>query len=306
MEAIVGLALGIVATVLVSRYYFLRSVDKSLSVFGLLNANVFAGIAPDVRRNLHFIFEGKDVNDLQQVVLLVANDGERAISNVMEPLSVQLPQGVDVLDASLLHRHPDNLKASIKQKDGPAGQVLDFVFPLLNKGEFFVAKLLLSGTVSFRDLPFTILADDLPRSFNIKHVPPASLQDAGYEVEWGLALASLVVLVFPLWALYMLHLLWTKRPELFPYPWDSFSVSLSSILLVVPGALILGFFLVLGVGMLGAAFFNGEFPPRRGPRFPLPKELRNMGFPYRMPQFPSSFDEDDPASIKRKGTTTDI
>ena len=298
MEAAIGLVLGVIATVLVSRYYFLRSVDKNLSVFSLLDANVFAGIARDVRSNLHFMFQNKEVQDLQQVVLLIANDGERAISNVMEPLSVQLPQGIDVLDASLLHRHPDNLKASIRQKDTPAGPALDFVFPLLNKGEFFVAKLLISGSVSIRELPFTMLADDLPRSVKVKRVPPASLQDSGYKIEWGLALGSLVVLIFPIWALYMLHLLWTKQPGLFPYPWDSYSFTFTSLLIIFPGAVILGFFLLIGFAMLGAAFFNGEFPPSRGPRFPLPKEIRSMGFPYRMPPLPDSFDDDGSASKK--------
>ena len=293
MEAVIGLALGIVATVLVSRYYFLRSVDKSLSVFGLLNANVFAGIARDMRKNLHFIFQDKEVEDLQQVVLLIANDGERAISNVIEPLSIQLPNGVDVLDASVLHRHPESLKASITHKASTAGAALDFIFPLLNKGEFFVVKLLLSGNVSVRDIPFTILADDLPRSLKVKRAPPASLQDSGYKVQWELVVVSLVILVFPLWALYMLHLLWKKQPELFPYPWESFVVSMPSLLLTIPGALLLGFLLLLGIGMLGAAFFNGQFPPNRRPRFPLPKEIRNMGFPYRMPPLPPSFGEDD-------------
>lgn len=291
MGAVIGLVLGVIATVLVSRYYFLRSVDKSLSVFSLLDSNVFAGIARDVRHDLHFIFQDKEVEDLQQVILLIANDGERAISNVIEPLSVQLPQGIDVLDASLLHKHPDNLKASIKQKENTSGTALDFAFPLLNKGEFFVAKLLISGSMSVRDLPFTMLADDLPRTLKVKRVPPASLRDSGYKIEWGLAIASLVVMIFPLWALYMLHLLWTKQPGLFPYPWDAYSFSLPSLLIIFPGAVILGFFLLLGFGMLGAAFFNGEFPPSRGPRFPLPKEIRNMGFPYRMPSLPDSFDE---------------
>lgn len=234
MGAIVGLVLGIIATVLVSRYYFLRSVDKSLSVFGLLNSYVFAGIAPDVRRNLHFIFQEQEVNELQQVVLLIANDGERAISNVIEPLAVQLPQGVEVLDASILHRSPDALKATINQKAGSSGQIIEFAFPLLNKSEFFVVKLLLSGTVAMRDLPFRVLADDLPRSLKVKHLPPASLRDSRYKIDWTLVGVGCVLLLFPIWIAYLLHVVWLKQPELFPYPWGPYAFSWSSLSLLVP------------------------------------------------------------------------
>lgn len=287
MEAILGLVLGIVATVLVSRYYFLRSVDKSLSVFGLLNSYVFAGIAPDVRQNLHFIFQEKEVSDLQQVILLVANDGERAISNFIEPLSVQLPPDIEVLDASILHRSPEALKATINQK---ATNTLEFAFPLLNKGEFFVAKLLLSGRVAMRDLPFRLLADDLPRSLNVKHLPQASLRDSGYKIEWGLAGVGCIVLLFPIWILYLLHVLWLKQPEMFPYPWESYVFSWTSLLTLAPAVLLLLFFGLLGTAMTLSAFFDGEFPPSRGPKFPLPKELRSAAFPYRF-SLHESFDE---------------
>lgn len=290
MGAIIGLVLGIVATVLVSRYYFLRTVDKRLSVFGLLNSYVFAGIAPDVRRNLHFIFQDQEVTDLQQVVLLVANDGERAISNIIEPLSVHLPSGIDVLDVSILHRNPDVLKAAISQRTSSSGQIVDFSFPLLNKGEFFVVKLLLSGSVAMRDMAFRILADDLPRSIKVRHLPPASLRDKKYEIEWPLVGIGCAILLFPLWVVYMLHLLWTKQPELFPYPWEQFVISWQSGLLVLPGIILLLFYGFLGAAIALSAFFDGEFPPKRSPKFPIPKELRNIAFPYRF-SLHESFDE---------------
>ncbi len=301
MAAIIGLVLGILATVLASRYYFLRSVDKSLSVFGLLNSYVFAGIAPDVRHNLHFIFQEQEVKDLQQVVLLVANDGERAISNVIEPLSVQLPAQIEVLDASVLHRNPDTLKATINHTAG----LLEFSFPLLNKGEFFIVKMLLSGSVAMRDLTFSILADDLPRSLKVKQLPPASLRDSGYKVEWSLAAAGCVVLFFCVWVVYLLRSLWVKQPDRFPFPWGSYVFSWPSILLVgpaVPFLLLLGF---ISIAMITSAFFDGEFPPSRGPKFPLPKELRSIVFPYRF-SLRESFIEDAPtkeASAPRKETS---
>lgn len=283
METAIGVILGALATILASRYYFRRSTNKSLGLYRLLNSMVFAGIAPDVRKQLQFRFEEKEVKDLQELVFLVANDGERAISNVIEPLTLTIPQGVEVLDASIPHRHPDALQVQIATSShAPAGSEVSFAIPLLNKREFFVVKLLLSGRISDNDSSFSILADDLPRSLRLKPLPPGAAEDSGYKFEWGLAATAGVVLLFPIWICYASYLLYTVRPELFPYPWFSFAVSVESLLLSIPGAILLLGFSVLGLSMVGAAIFGGEFPPSRGPRFPLPKELRKAVFHYSL------------------------
>jgi len=111
METALGVLVGALATILASRYYFLRSVNKSLGVYGLLDSLVFAGIEPEMRKQLHFQFREKDVQELQQLVFLVANDGERAISGVIEPLTLTIPPGTELLDASILHRQPEALQA---------------------------------------------------------------------------------------------------------------------------------------------------------------------------------------------------
>jgi hypothetical protein len=298
METTIGIILGVIATILVSRYYFLRSIDKKLSVYGLLNSFVFAGITPDVRKLLQFRFKDKEVDELQQVVFLVANDGERAISNVIEPLSFVIPNDVEVLDASILHRQPDALQAQVTSNKCTEGTRLILNFPLLNKGEFFVIKLLLSGRVSIRDSSLSILADDLPRSLKVRQLPPNSFGEISYNIEWGLAGMALVVLCFPIWVSYWLYLLWIVEPGLFPYPWATYTMSAMSLFLIIPGAILIGFFFFLGIAMLGAAFFNGEFPPSRRPRFPLPKELRDVVFPYRMLHLSGEFEDEIAAPTK--------
>lgn len=298
MEAAIGVILGALATVLASRYYFLRSINKRLGVYRLLNSLAFAGIAPDVRKQLNFRFQDKEVNELQQLVFLVANDGERAISNVIEPLTLIIRPGVEILDASILHRHPEGLEAQIVTAPAaPEGLRISFTFPLLNKGEFFVVKLLLSGRMSVDDLSLSILADDLPRSLRLKELPPWAAEARGYKFEWGLAVAAGVVLLFPAWICHVAYLLHGARRELFPFPWSSFVVSPQSVLLLIPGALLLILFSLLGLAMLGAAIFGGEFPPSRGPRFPLPKELRGAVFPSRMFLVPAEFSEPEAGLI---------
>ncbi|SPE33877.1 membrane hypothetical protein [Acidobacteriia bacterium SbA2] len=288
----IGVILGALATVLASRYYFRRSISKSLGVYGLLNSFVFDDIASDVRKELQFLFQKKEVNELQQLVFLVANDGERSIRDVIEPLALTIPPEVEILDASIAHRDPDALQVVVvKNPHPPTGSEIRFEFPLLNKGEFFVVKLLLSGRFVVGESSFRILSDDLPRKIKIKQLPPTAFQEARHKVEWGLAVAAVVVFLFPAWACYSAHLLHSARPELFPYPWSSFVVSRQSLFLLIPGTVLVLIFLLVGLLFLAGSVFGGEFPPSRGPRFPLPKVLRGAVFPYRMLNLPPEFNE---------------
>jgi hypothetical protein len=59
MGTVVGALIGIAATVAISRYYYRRSLRKSLGVYTLLDSRVFSGIHPDVRRELHFSYRIK-------------------------------------------------------------------------------------------------------------------------------------------------------------------------------------------------------------------------------------------------------
>lgn len=283
MGATIGVVIGVIATIIVSRYYFRRSVNTSLGVYGLLNSYVFAGITDDVRTRLHFRFEGREVQELQQLVFLVANDGERPIRAPIRPLCLSVPPSVELLDASIIHRRPEGLEIAITQSAaGGKGSSIAFEFPLLNKGEFFVAKLLISGRFPVGDVRFTILAEDLPRSLVVRATPPAALQDAAFRVDWALASVGSFLILFDAWIARALYTLRAARPELFPWPWHSFQLSLEAASLVVPAFVVLPVVGGIGLAMLVGSFFGGEFPPRRGPRFPLPRELREAVFPYAL------------------------
>ena len=280
-ETVVGILISALVTVLASRYYFRRSIKKSLGVYGILHSRVFSGITADVRKQLHFRFGDVDVQELQQTVLLIANDGERSIRDVIEPLTLDLPPEVELLDASILHRHPGELDVSVKGSPKELGSPNVVVrFPLLNKGDFFVVKLLLSGILPSKKLVFRILADDLPRSLEPMSLNPAMLIGTERKVEWGLLAGSAVVLLFPAWLVYSSYLLWLSRPRMFPYPWASYQFSLQSLMLLIPGGLLFLLFSLIGLMMFAAALFGGEFPPSQGRKFPLPSELKAFVGPY--------------------------
>lgn len=303
LETAIGVIVGALVTVLASRYYFRRSIRKRIGLYDLLNSFVFDGISDDVRRQLQFRFQGREVHELQQLVFLIANDGERAVRDVIEPLTLTVPIEVEVLDASIVHREPEALKAEVvATRGGQRGTSLALEFPLLNKGDFFVVKLLLSGR--FKPLHFSILCDDLPRQIPIEPLPPTSVSDRKYKFEWGAAIVGLGILLVPIWACYSAYLLHASFPKLF-HPFTTrpgaMLIDLYSLAFLICGGAIVLFFLVLGLVILGAAIFGGEFPPPRGPRFRLPKDLQAMvfPFPYRALRLQSDFEES--ASSQKNG-----
>jgi len=258
---------------------------KTLAIFELLNSLVFSGIAPDVRKQLHFLFQDKEVEELQQVVILIANDGERSISNLIEPLTLCIPEGVEVLDAFILYRHPKTLKAEVHSRNKNGTTDLVFGFALLNSRDFFTVKLLLSGSLSREDLQFAVLADDLPRTINTRRLRYHDLAEQHYKVNWGLFAFAIISLIFPTWLVAQLYSSYQAHPVLFPYPWESYVFSLQSLWLLVPAILMIvfsGFFSLL---FILAAWFGGEYPPRGDrPSFPLPEELRRTVFQHFVPR----------------------
>jgi hypothetical protein len=302
---VLGLIIGALVTILVARYYFQRSVSKKLSLYRLLNSFVFDDIAQDVRNQLQFRFQDREVKELQQVIFLVANDGERAIRDVIEPLTLAIKNDVEILDASIVHRKPEGLKVNIVSTvQKTTGTDLAMHFPLLNKGEFFVVKLLLSGR--FKPSPLTILCDDLPRSIEMQPPPPDAFHESEVKFEWVPALIGLAILIVPAWACYSGFLLHGLRPSLF-HPFErhqgSLLIHLDSLSFLFFGGVIILLFLVIGLGLLGLACFGGRFPPSRRARFELPKELQGMVFPYPVMRLRM---EEEPGKPSDDKTTPDV
>ena len=278
---------GVLVTLAVSRHYFRRTMRKSIGIYRLLDTRIFAGIDRAVREQLRFTYQDREVEDLLQLEFVIANDGERAISNVIEPLRLDLPQGVEVLDASVLHRHPENLNVSITtvDRERSTNSIL-FEFPLLNKGDFFLVKLLLSGELGRDDFLFEILADDLPRSLSTLELLPMAtrVEERKYTFGWEALFSGLVVAGIVAWIGWALSLLYDQRPELFPHPWASYPITIESVFLLVPAVVLIGVFGFLALFAIGISFFGG-FPPK-GPRFPIPKGILSKDFRYPFPMLP--------------------
>lgn len=305
MNAILGIGVGVLATLLVSRHYYRRSTRKSLRPYLILSSPVFAGIDKEVRQNLHFMFRDKEVVELHHLEFLVANDGERAVSNLLEPLRMRLPAGVEILDASILYRSPESLQASIGMEAGSRGEaVVVFKFPLLNKREYFLVKLLVSGHIPSDALDFTVLADDLPRSIKAEWLPADALQERQVRVEWSAMLVGVFLLGLALATGHVLYTLSRFRPELFPYPWSSFHPSWPSLAVGVNFALAV-LLTVLGAVLIVVGF-GGVVP--RGPRFPLPEGLLRRAGAFPFPPYIHMVEvrTEDPQKHTVEKTRTDL
>jgi len=282
--AIISISVGIAATVFASRHYYRRSVDKELTPFVQLQSNVLSHIDKDVKSELHIEYKGVKVDNLQQLQFLVANTGERAIRDVIKPLRLELPDDVEIMDASLLYIAPEGREVSLAISE-PAHSI-EFNFPLLNKDEFFIFKLLIKGAPARKDLKFSIVADDLPPELKIRRLTynqiEKEIKGDKSEFELGLLIAGLVFLVLSFFTGILAHYIQVDsfpRIESENFAWVNSIpfITISSII----GYILTGILaLVGGMMAVGAIFGNFEFPKNK--KFRLPNELAVGGYGFRV------------------------
>lgn len=215
LVAIISILIGVAATIFVSRHYYRRSVDKELTPFVHLQSNVLSRIDEEVKSDLHIEYKGVKVDNLQQLQFLIANTGERAIRDVIKPLCLDLPKGVEIMDAAILYVAPKGREVSLNIPESASS--VEFNFPLLNKDEFFILKLLLKGAPSIDDLKFTIVADDLPPQLDIQRLTYNQIEKEekpdrrGFEL--GIFASGFAVLAIALFFGILAHYI---NPDSFP------------------------------------------------------------------------------------------
>ena len=267
MISIVSLLGGVLATVAVARYYFLRTVEKSnksLTPYIDFFSELLDGIDPEVREALSIKYQELEVEDLIEVQFLVANSGERPIRDVIKPLTLVIPDSSTIMNVALLHISPEGREVSLKvDKDT---NTIEFLFDLLNKDEFFVVKLLLNGKADIDDFVFSITVDDLPPTLETKSLPNDLVQvedaDKTSEIEWELIFGGAVVLLFGASVGYLAINVSASLPE---FDGKSVLVYISEIpigwVAQWPSLIIGGLVVLIGIAMMvggvsDASFFN--------------------------------------------------
>ena len=271
-----SLIVGVVASVWVSAYYFRRSLTKSLTPYVQFSSKPFQGISADVRKALQVTYAGVAVEDLYEVQFVIANTGDKAIRDLIEPLALAVPEKSVLLDAAVLHAEPQELKTKLKIPEDRRSIFIDF--PLLNRGDFFVLKVLLNGAPKLEELKFSILVDELPRQLPAQRLEfDAIANSKKREMSFPLLGFGLVMILFGLALFKVVFDAWTGLPSTeggIIVFLSRLTIGAVATWLVPAPAFILT---LIGAMMSAAALFDGSFPPRKK-KFVLPENLARTPF----------------------------
>lgn len=272
--SLLSLLVGIAATVLVSRYYFNRSTDKSLTPYLDFGSQLLSGIDPEVKKDLSIKYQDVEVADLLQIQYLVANTGEKPIRDIIRPLSLTIPDEGIILDASILHIHPEGRDVELYIDENK--RRVHFLFPILNKGDFFIVKLLIKGSPKENDIEFTISVDDLPPKLVIERLPRQRIatKEAKEEKQFekGVFIAGAICIFLgasPIYLAYQIDTVW------FAFDIDSiiaFFRQLTWLHLAKVASWITGLFMgFIGIGMTILSLESVEF--RKKHKYLIPDGL---------------------------------
>lgn len=285
IATLISLAVGVTATLIISQIYYRKANKKSLTPYIRYATSVFEGMDPLLRERLKIRYEEDvEVEDLYQFEVLVLNDGFRAIKDLIEPLSLDVSEDAEVLDARIVHIEPEgrSVEATVTSASNPAR--VEFPFHLLNRGEYFLTKLLYRGDLRRADMSFKITAEDLPPElepksfFELQRGPTTG-------IEWGTVAAGVVMILLSGAIGYVLYLAKDVAPEVFPFTFlgGTFEIlTTPAVILSGLGAALLLFFgLVAGIGETLRHGFRGFF--QQTPPVELPEEIPRMHWRFISP-----------------------
>lgn len=271
--AIGSLLIGAVLSGVVSWYFFRKSINKKLVAYLHSESPVLAAVDdPKIRKELEIHFRGQKIVDLLRLQFVIANEGDRAIRDVMQPLTLELPAPARLLDASIQHVHPRGRDVTVRITGAAEEQSrIELRFPVLNKGDYFFVQVLVNGAVSTEDLSFTIAAEDLPPKIFPKQRPFSPEQR---EPTTGIPamLKGFVPLALAVSTAFGIAVTFKAMPQLFPghatFSWWTWS---TLALLLWTGGIV--YWLFRGAQLV---IMNGILHRRRHFHLPRPVEARQF------------------------------
>jgi hypothetical protein len=296
LATLAGIVFGGLISYWISRFYYKKSVKtKHLSCFVQFVSEILTDIAPDIKKKLLIQYAGQEVESLYQVQFIIANDGDFPIRDIIKPLTLKIPNKGVVLDANIIHIEPNgrNVILEIIQNDGEFE--VEFNFPLLNSGEYFVAKLLVRGnaprlkrnkeeikaglkSINFFELrpynlfSFTITADDLPPEIKSERLPNYYSENAYDFVDkssyWGGAIVGSLAFILG----YLLFSLKWLKPDLFFLPIDNFFSSFSFLKFCIIICWLIVLVLVITAIAIPASEIGGTTSKKKT-KFKIPRKL---------------------------------
>ena len=276
IETIIGIIAGLVITIIISRYYYRLGARRRLSVYVLRSFQAMSDLDPDIKKDFSVEFNGAPVRSLTVLDLLIANEGTHPVRDYVEPLSIQMPDGVNLLNVMIPYVYPEGRHADVIVKSGHS---FEYQFSILNPREYFLTKIVADGYIDADELLITITADNLP---------PRIKPEAGDHIEAGkrspigslAGLAAAAIYAFSgLCLVSMLSLLWHVNRNLLPawlhlpMPYPASMVAVMTIIYILLDAMLI-------LAAIFAALSGHVFLSNR--RFPLPEAVAGKDRPLRV------------------------
>ncbi len=260
--------LGIITSGIVSKYFHNRSTVRSLTPYIQMQTDILSKIDKDIMTDLKIKFKGSKVKKLQKLQILIANTSDLPIKGIT-PLYLDLPKGTEVIEAEILYINPKTRDVSLKIAE--SGKQIAFDFSLLNKGEFFIFKLLVKGSPSPNQLRFTIAAEGLPPILTNEYMSFRQIE-AKSEVDF---VADKVIPIIFSFIFLMLSILLgaiaynTEVISMFEVKYIDFPFANISLFAVMFCSLIFGFIGLICLGSVITVFREYRFKNK----FIIPEEL---------------------------------
>ena len=297
---IIGIIIGGIITYFVSREFYEKTKKtKSLEPFVRFVTTILSSIDPEVKKQLKVFYDKCPVEKLYQIEFVIANTGDIPIFDIIKPLSLLIPNKGQILDVNLFHIEPRDRDVAYKISNDGNFQRIDFIFPLLNPGEYFIFKLLVKGDIPkignkegvtnwfyeyydeiISEFKFSITAPDLKPSLSSRRLPyyyeeEHNFTDGGLDLGavFGLAIGLLLSLSM----IYMLYHLKNISAGYFLFNFKEFFTSFNLMKLTVIIGWLASLFLML-ITIISAIDELSKIKKKPKPKFRLPKKKSNFSY----------------------------
>lgn len=298
LGTLAGILFGGLISFLVSRFYYKKSIKtKTLSCYVHYVSEILTDIDPDVKQKLEIDYDGQKVDSIYQAQFIIANTGDFPIRNVIRPLTLQIPNQAEVLDANIIHIEPAGREINIQTIKSTDANLVEFIFPLLNSGDYFVVKLLVKGyapspeqkkkkdeaeevvSLDFFEFrrynlfKFKITVDDLPPEI-VSEILPNDYSDYGpSQFDKTILIPSAISCVIAFLLGFILYSLKDIKSDLFLFNFVEFFSKFTFLkFCIMIGWLLTLLFLIVAVGITGSEF-SGSRSNGKKTKFKLPRKL---------------------------------
>ena len=292
LGTISGILFGGLISFLVSRFYYKKSIKtKTLSCYVQYVSEILTDIDPEVKQKLEIDYDGQKVESLYQAQFIIANTGDFPIRDVIRPLTLQIPNQAEVLDANIIHIEPTGREINIQTIKSTDVNLVEFIFPLLNSGDYFVVKLLVKGnaprpetkkkdvenenldSINFFEFrrynlfKFKITVDDLPPEIISERLPNDYSEYGPSQFDKSILIPSAIICVIAFLLGFVLYSLKDIKSDLFLFNFVEFFRAFTFLkFCIIIGWLLTLLFLIVAIGITGSGFSGSRSNRKKLPR----------------------------------------